>query len=248
MNANKVTLFIPCLVDQVYPEMGLAMCRVLRRLGFELSYNPDHTCCGQPAFNSGQRAEARKVAAGFIKAFQGAELIVSVSGSCTAMVRNYYPVLFEGTEQEEEAKQISGKVLEFSQFLVRAGAVERILGKFEGRIGFHNSCHSLRELRILDEPYQILKRIAGCEIVEPHREPVCCGFGGVFCVKLPSISEAMVKARLDYFASVGAQVIVSNDPGCIMQMRQQVKAEGRVVKILHLAEFLDEAMERGGAG
>lgn len=242
MNYKKVTIFIPCLVDQVYPEVGIAMCRVLSELGFELLYNPNHTCCGQPAFNSGQRKEARAMAAAFIDCFQQAEVVVSVSGSCTAMVRNFYPELFVGTALLEQAKALSGKVLEFSQFLVQSGSFKKIRGAFSGKVGFHNSCHSRRELGIINEPYQLFEQIEGCSVIEPLKDPVCCGFGGVFSVKFPDISEAMARSRLEYFAQNGADIVVTNDPGCLMQMRQQALADGYPLKIVHLVEFIAQAM------
>lgn len=241
---KTLDLFIPCLVDQIYPEIGIAVCDVLEKAGFQLRYNPEHTCCGQPAFNSGQRAEAKHVAAAFIRTFRHAETIVSLSGSCTAMVRHYYPVLFAGTPLEEDAKYIAARIWEFSQLLVYSGAEQFIGGRADGVVALHNSCHSARELRIKEEPYRLLKRVQGCKIVQPAEDQVCCGFGGVFCVKHPAISEAMAKSRLAYFEALGADTVVANDPGCVMQLRREASAEKSGLHILHLAEFLAGAMNR----
>jgi len=241
-NKTKIALFIPCLVDQVYPEIGLAMVKILRHLGYGLSYDSKQTCCGQPAFNAGHRNEARKVAENFIDVFQNAETIVAPSGSCIAMVRNYYPVLFKDHPREEIALKVSKQVLEFSEFLSREDLISRLNGSFTGRVGFHNSCHSYRELGIKEIPFQILKNITGCELIELPGEPVCCGFGGLFSFKFDYLAAAMAKNRINTFLDQKINTIVSNDPGCIMHMRQEVKAEKYPVQILHLAEFLVQAM------
>lgn len=158
-NTSIISLFIPCLVDQVYPEIGIAMAKILNHLGCQLSYNNQQTCCGQPAFNAGHRDEARQVAKTFINAFGDTEVVVGPSGSCTAMVKNYYPSLFQGDKYQEPALLLSKKIFEFSQFIVSHNLTEKISGNFNGRIGFHNSCHSAQELGVKDEPIRILNRI-----------------------------------------------------------------------------------------
>ncbi len=237
-----VTLFIPCLVDQVYPEIGLAMAKILRHFGYELFYDPRQTCCGQPAFNAGHRIEARKVAKQFIDIFQQAETIVAPSGSCVAMIRNYYPVLFKDHHCEKPARQLSKRVFEFSEFLYRENLIPNISGTFSGRVGFHNSCHSYRELGINAEPLNIVKRISGYELVELPGEPVCCGFGGLFSFKFDYVAAAMALNRIDMFRAQNVDTIISNDPGCIMHMRQEIKAEKINMQLLHLTEFLAQSM------
>jgi L-lactate dehydrogenase complex protein LldE len=241
-NKTKIALFIPCLVDQVYPEIGMAMVKILRHLGYGLSYDSKQTCCGQPAFNAGHRNEARKVAENFIDVFKEADTIVAPSGSCVAMVRNYYPVLFKNHSAEKLALKVSKQVLEFSEFLSRESLLSRLHGSFSGRVGFHNSCHSYRELGINEIPAQILKTIVGDELIELTGEPVCCGFGGLFSFKFDYLAANMGKNRITSFLNQNVNVIVSNDPGCIMHMRQEVKAEKYPVRILHLTEFLVQAM------
>ena len=162
---SVITLFIPCLVDQVYPEIGLDMAKVLNHLGYTPFYDRRQTCCGQPAFNAGHRDEARKVAQIFIDVFTKAKCIVSPSGSCTAMVKNYYPTLFKNHQYLNQAQNISKCIFEFSEFLIRENQLEKIKGKYQGRVGFHNSCHSYRELGIVDEPLKILNNIDGIEII-----------------------------------------------------------------------------------
>ena len=246
MAGTSVSLFIPCLVDQVYPEMGLAMAKVLRHLGYVLRYNPAQTCCGQPAWNAGQVPEARRVAAHFLDCFRdAADWIVCPSGSCTGMVRNHYQELFAGAPRHGEAVTASRKVRELSEFLAERGDIPRLAGRLATpvRVAFHNSCHSYRELGIARQPFDILAQLAGCELCQPDGEPVCCGFGGLFYVKFPEVSTGMAKARLRQLLENGAELIVSNDPGCIMNLRQEARSQQLPVRILHLAEFLAEALK-----
>jgi L-lactate dehydrogenase complex protein LldE len=239
---QAISLFIPCLVDQVYPEIGFATVKVLRYFGYELKYDSRQTCCGQPAFNAGHWDEARKVAAHFINVFADDEIIVSPSGSCTGMVRNYYCDLFKNHQLKENAYNVSKKVFEFSEFLENENLIDQISGKYTGRVGFHNSCHSYRELGIKEQPFKIMNQIKGFEWAQPEGEPVCCGFGGLFSFKFYPIAETMAKTRIEMFTNAGADTIVSNDPGCIMHMRQEAKSRGMNIKILHLTEFLVVAM------
>ncbi|MFQ5641894.1 MAG: (Fe-S)-binding protein [bacterium] len=239
---TKISLFIPCLVDQVYPEMGLAMVSVLRKLGYEVTYNKAQTCCGQPAFNAGFPDEARKVARHFLNVFQNEEWVVCPSGSCTAMVRNYYPELFQDAVENTVAKSLKNRVFEFSEFLSSQLEEIKLEGTFSGRVGFHNSCHSFRELRLKYEPLQLMQQINGYELIMPDGEPVCCGFGGLFSFKYAPIAATMAKSRLETFAELDIDTLVSNDPGCIMHLRQEAKERDFDLRILHLAEFLDMAI------
>ncbi len=241
-DTKTISLFVPCLVDQVYPEMGMAMVRILEHLGYSITYNARQTCCGQPAFNAGHLDEARKVARHFIDCFRDDACIVGPSGSCVAMVKNYYDGLFEGQPEHADACAVSTRIFEFSQFLKKEGKIAELCGTHAAKVAFHNSCHSHRELGITDEPFEILARIEGCEVLQPEGDPVCCGFGGLFMVKFPEVSSSMASARLSQLLSKGAQIIVSNDPGCIMNLRQEAKAQKLSVRILHLAEFLEEAI------
>jgi L-lactate dehydrogenase complex protein LldE len=236
--APIVSLFIPCLVDQVYPEIGLAMANVLRRLGVELNYDDAQTCCGQPAFNSGYKKEALHVAEHFVEVFRGAEMIVAPSGSCVAMVRNFYPHLFAGHPKFTEAKALGQRVVEFSEFLVKKLGVVDVNATLVRKAGFHNSCHSFRELRITEEPLKLLQNVRGLEVVVPPGEPVCCGFGGLFSIKFEAIASAMTRSRLETFEQLGVDTVISNDPGCVMQMRQEAKVRETKLEVLHLAEVL----------
>jgi L-lactate dehydrogenase complex protein LldE len=239
----KVSLFIPCLVDQVYPEIGIDTAKILKHLGYPLDYNHQQTCCGQPAFNAGHREEARKVATKFVDVFSSSDVVVSPSGSCTAMVRNYYPTLFDNDPHSEKAVHLGNRVYELSEFLVHEDQVKNIFGDFTGKVGFHNSCHSYHELGIDQFPLSILQMIKGIDIVQPTGETVCCGFGGLFSFKFDEIASTMAKTRIEMFTSLNADTIVTNDPGCLMHMRQEVIDRNYNIKILHLSEFLVQALK-----
>jgi L-lactate dehydrogenase complex protein LldE len=239
---RQVSLFIPCLVDQVYPEIGLSMVKILRHFGYPVVYDQRQTCCGQPAFNAGHWGEARTVAENFIEVFSSAEVIVAPSGSCTAMVRNYYPVLFKRCEQEAAATALGAKVFEFSQFLNKEKLIEKINGSYRGKVGFHNSCHSYRELHIDQEPFAILKQIQGINLLQPPGEPICCGFGGLFSFKYEQIASTMAKSRLQQFIDLGVETLITNDPGCMMHLCQEAKYLQIQMKIIHLATFLENAL------
>lgn len=235
---QSVALFIPCLVDQLYPEIGLSMAQVLRRAGLQVTYDSRQTCCGQPAFNTGYHAEARRVAEHFIEVFRQAQVIVAPSGSCVAMVRNFFPELFAGHRREAEARALGKRVFEFSEFLVKQAGVTKLGARYPRRAVFHNSCHSLRELHVQAEPLALLREVAELQLLELPGEPVCCGFGGLFSLKFAAIANRMADSRLAQFEALGAEAVISNDPGCLMQMRQEARVRGSKLEILHLAEVL----------
>lgn len=239
---STISLFIPCLVEQVYPEIGIAMVKILKHFGYQIKYNDQQTCCGQPAFNAGQWNEARKVAAHFVNVFKNDQIIVGPSGSCVGMVRNYYDELFKNDSMLEPAINVGKNIYEFSEFIEKENLINKISGNFSGNVGFHNSCHSYRELGITEQPFKIMNQIIGFEWTQPQAEPVCCGFGGLFSFKFHQIAETMAKTRLKMFTDIGTDTIVSNDPGCIMHMRQEAKDRKIGIRILHLTEFLADAM------
>lgn len=240
--ADKIRLFIPCLIDQVYPEMGKALVRILRRLGYSLVYDAGQVCCGQPAYNAGHWDEARQVAREWLRHFSGDQTVVCPSGSCTAMVRREYLNLFKDEPGEALAQQVGAQLFEFTEWLVQSGAIERLDAVYEGVVGLHHSCHSYRELGLEQEPLAVLGRIRGLEVRVPPGEPECCGFGGLFSVKFPAVSSAMAWTRLEHFLALGVDTVVINDPGCIMHLRQEVKARNLSLRILHIVELLDVAM------
>jgi L-lactate dehydrogenase complex protein LldE len=234
----KVSLFIPCFIDQFYPQVGISMVRVLERLGCEVDYPEGQTCCGQPAFNSGYWDEARAVAERSLDLFADSEVIVSASGSCGAMMKVFYPQLFKDTPKAFTALKQAPKVHEFSEFLVNVLGARDVGAKFEGTVTFHDGCHGLRELGIKKEPRELLSRVQGLKLVEMNDVETCCGFGGTFAVKYPTISTAMGDVKCANIAATGADYVVSNDSSCLMQIQGLLDREGKKMRCLHLAEIL----------
>ena len=234
----KVSLFIPCFVDLFYPQVGISMVRIFERLGHEVDFPENQTCCGQPAFNAGYWDEARSVAEKSLATFRDAEVVVSASGSCGAMMKVFYPELFANTPQAEAAQSLAAKTFEFSDFLVNRLGVKDVGARFEGRVTFHDGCHGLRELGIKKEPRLLLSQVKGLELVEMGEAETCCGFGGLFAVKFPSISTAMDEVKCASIVETTADYVVSNDSSCLMQIQGMLDRQKRKVRSLHLAEVL----------
>jgi L-lactate dehydrogenase complex protein LldE len=237
---TKVSLFIQCLVDSMFPEVGDAMVKVFNRLGVPLEYPEGQTCCGQPAWNSGYREEARAAAHRFVKVFSGADKIVCPSGSCVHMVRNHYPELFadEDLEFRMHVKEIGNRCYEFSEYLTDVLGVVNFGAKFEGDVTYHDSCHLLRGLGIAEQPRKLLRNVEGLRLIEMHDSDVCCGFGGTFSVNYPQISTAMVDEKIDNIVASGAEYVVGCDVSCLMNIRGRMARRGESVKVLHIAEIL----------
>lgn len=235
----KISLFIPCFVDQLFPRVGIAMVELFERLGHTVEYPEQQTCCGQPAFNSGYCGEAKDVAEKFLDWFADAEVIVVPSGSCASMVKVFYLELFHGTPKYDEAVAIGEKTWEFSSFMVDKLGVTDVGASFDGKATFHDGCHGLRELGIKSEPRKLLENVKGLELVEMGECESCCGFGGTFSVKFPQISTAMAQVKTLSIDETGAEYVVSNDPSCLMQLQGYMDRQGRSVKCLHLAEVLN---------
>ncbi|NUN94366.1 MAG: (Fe-S)-binding protein [Verrucomicrobiae bacterium] len=234
----RIALFIPCFIDQIYPSVGIAVVRVLERLGHEVWYPESQTCCGQPAFNAGHWDQARDVACGFLDAFVGAEVIVAPSGSCTAMARNFYRDLFRGHVREAEATFVASRVWEFGDFLVRKLGVIDVGARFEAKVTWHDACHGLRELGLREGPRQLLGAVRGLSFVEMRPSDECCGFGGAFSAKFPDISVRMGEAKARAIEATGADYVVSGDSSCLMQIAGVLARRGSSAKIIHLAEVL----------
>jgi L-lactate dehydrogenase complex protein LldE len=237
----KASLFVTCLVDQISPEVGESVVKVLRRQGVEVDFPPDQTCCGQPLFNSGFRKDARALARRVIESFGESEYVVVPSGSCAAMMKVYYPDLFrDDPDLGPKAKALSDKVFEFSQFLVRILGVTDVGASFKGKVTYHPSCHLLRELGVESEPEALIQGVAGIDYVKLPEAGDCCGFGGSFSVKYPGISEAMMEDKLQNIADTGAQVVASCDSGCLMHLSGGLSRRGSSVRAVHLAQLLAE--------
>ena len=241
----KVSLFITCLSDSLYPKVGEAMARLLARYGVELHFPRMQTCCGQPAFNSGYWDEAKASAKTLLDALDDSDFVISPSGSCTGMIRHYYPKLFEGDPvMLEKARRMAGKTYEFSQFLVNVLGVADLKAEFPHKVTYHPSCHGARLLGIKDEPMTLLGNVKGLELVPlPHADD-CCGFGGTFAVKMSDISGAMVNEKTEHVLETEAEIVVGSDMGCLMNISGNLSYKGKPVKVMHLAELLYEGVKK----
>ena len=215
------------------------MVNVLERLGHEVDYPESQTCCGQPAFNSGYFKEARNVADHFLRTFADCDLIAVPSGSCTAMVRKFYPELFQDSGRLEEVNRIAERTFEFSELLVDKLGVSDVGAALEGTATYHDGCHGLRELGVKDAPRKLLQHVRGLELIEMDEAESCCGFGGSFAVKFPQISTAMTQVKLGSATQTKAEYLISGDPSCLMQISGYFSRQESPMKCLHLAEVLD---------
>ena len=238
--SKKADLFVTCIVDQLFPEVGVSVVRVLRRLGVEVGFPQGQTCCGQAVYNSGFRREARGMAERTLEEFAESEHVVVPSGSCAAMIRVFYLDLFEDDpEMLAKAEAMSAKVFEFSEFLVGVLEVEDPGVEGSGSAVFHPGCHLLREMEVREAPQSLLRSIVGLEMRELRNAETCCGFGGSFSVKLPHISEGMLEDKVTAVCESGADTLVSCDMSCLMHIGGALRRREPGVKIRHLAQVLD---------
>ena len=235
----KVSLFVTCIVDQVFPQVGIAMAEVLERLGYEIDFPPAQTCCGQPAFNSGYPQEARTVARHFLDVFRDSEYIVVPSGSCTSMITHHYEEIFkDDSKQLEQAHRVAPRVWEFSRFLLEVAKAEDVGARYDGVVTYHDSCHALRELRIKSGPRRLLAKVQGLTLREMDVAEECCGFGGTFSIKFPEVSGAMARTKIESIKKTEASTVVSIDSSCLMQLQGVIDRAGLPIRTLHLAEVL----------
>ncbi|HEX5053951.1 MAG TPA: (Fe-S)-binding protein [Planctomycetota bacterium] len=235
----KVALYVTCVVDQCWPDIGLAAATLLEHAGCTVLFDGEQTCCGQPFCNSGYPASAAPLAKRVIASYErsGAEALVAPSGSCAAQI-HHYPALFAGEPAwRQRAERVAVHTFELSQFLVRRG-MTRAPGRFAGRVGWHDGCHGLRDLGVRDEPRRLLRTVQGLEFVELRAADACCGFGGTFAVKLPELSVAIADHKLDEVDATGIDVLASGDASCLLHLRGRLERRGSKVRALHLAEVL----------
>jgi len=241
----KVALFITCLVDQFFPEVGMSMVSVLRRLGVEVDFPTAQTCCGQPAFNSGFSSEARDLARRFIAIFENSEYIVAPSGSCTSMVRVFYKELFnDDPDWQKRAESLASRTYEFTEFVVNVLGVHDVGASYRGKVSLHQSCHLLRELNVRTEPTRLLNSVKGIDLVSLERSETCCGFGGLFSIKYPQISGSILQEKIESIEKSGADVVVACDVGCLMHIAGGLSRQDIATRTMHIAELL--AMREGG--
>ena len=237
--AVPVSLFFTCLADAFFPRVAFATAAVLERFGAEVRVPLSQTCCGQPAFNSGNRKEARKMARKFLSVFLGEGYIVTPSGSCAAMVKNEYPALFRDEPGMLALATLAGeRIYELSQFLVEVLGVTDPQSSFQGKVTYHDSCHLRRGLGVSEAPRTLLRSIPGVTLVEMEQSDRCCGFGGVFSVKYPHISCRMVDDKIERILATGAPIVTSGDIGCLMNIGGTISRSGYPVRAVHLAEIL----------
>jgi L-lactate dehydrogenase complex protein LldE len=234
----NVQLFIPCFVDQLYPQTAFNTIKVLEKAGCSVSYNPSQTCCGQPAFNAGFWDDAREVCSKFLRDFSASEYIVTPSASCAGFVRNYYAKLFEESPRLIDAKAIGPKIYELSQFLVDVLGQTNFNAKLEGIATYHDSCAGLRECKIKNEPRKLLANVEGLELVELQDVETCCGFGGTFAVKYEPISIGMAEQKVENALATGADYLISTDLSCLMHLQGYISNKKYSLKTMHLADVL----------
>jgi L-lactate dehydrogenase complex protein LldE len=238
--SRNVQLFITCILDTLYPEIGEAIVKVLQHAGTEVQFPPDQTCCGQPAFNAGMRAQAFSIAAHTIQVFEKTEgPIVIPSGSCTAMIRHGYPELFaQEPDWLPRAQALAGRVYEFTEFLVDYLGVTDLGARYPGTLTYHASCHLARDLGIDRQPRALLNAVREAQIVEMQHADVCCGFGGVFSVEHPEISAAMLARKISNIEASQAPLVVACDAGCMTHINGGLQRQGKKQRVIHIAEVL----------
>ena len=251
---RRVGLFVTCLVDLYRPTTGFAAVRLLEAAGCEVEVPPGQTCCGQPAFNSGDAETTRAIARTIIERFEGFDHLVAPSGSCSGMIRCHFPELFaDDAMWRERAERLASRAWELTSFLVDVcgeAAAARAIGSVEAPAGirratYHDSCSGLRELGVREQPRRLLAGVAGLELVEMSDADVCCGFGGTFCVKYPGISGRMVSEKVENIASAGTDAVLAGDLGCLLNIAGRMGREGRPGRVFHVAEVLAGMADRG---
>lgn len=234
----NVQIFIPCFVDQLYPQTGFNMIKVLEKAGCTVSYNSSQTCCGQPAFNAGFWDDAKTVCSKFIRDFSGDDYIVAPSASCVGFVKNYYGRLFDNSSLHHEIASLNKRIFEFSEFMIRILQVEDVGAELKGKATYHDSCTGLREVHIKSEPRKLLSHVKGLELAEMKDVETCCGFGGTFAVKYEPISIGMGEQKVENALATDAEYLISTDLSCLMHLQGYINNKGYSLKTLHLADVL----------
>lgn len=235
----RVGLFVTCLVDLFRPTVGFAAIKLIEAAGCDVAVPASQTCCGQPAYNSGDRRDAQAIARQVVAAFEGFDYVVAPSGSCAATLRHHYPeLLFDDAAWRQRAAAFAGKVHELISFLVDVRGMATVEAAFAGKVTYHDSCSGLRELGIAGEPRLLLASVDGLALAEMEDADVCCGFGGTFCVKYPDISNAIVEKKTANIAATGAGTVLAGDLGCLMNIAGKLQRQNVAVAARHVAEVL----------
>jgi L-lactate dehydrogenase complex protein LldE len=236
---RRVALFVTCLVDLFRPSVGFAAVKLLEEAGCSVEVPPLQVCCGQPGYNSGDRATTQAIATQVIAAFEGYEAVVVPSGSCGGMISHHYPGLFDDDPtMKARAEDLAARSHELMSFLVDVLGVTSVAARYDGAVTYHDSCSGLRELGVKQQPRRLLGSVTGLTLSEMKAPEVCCGFGGTFCVKYPDISNAMVSEKSTDIAASGAGTLLAGDLGCLLNMAGKLQREGSGIKVRHVAEVL----------
>lgn len=239
----RVQLFIPCYVDQLYPQTAFNMVKVLEKACCDVVYNTNQTCCGQPAFNAGFWEEAKSVATKFIRDFDSVDYIVAPSASCVGFVKNYYAGLFENSSQHNTVKDLSKRIFEFTEFLTDVLKIENYGAELNAKATYHDSCSALRECKIKEGPRRLLSKVKGLQLMEMADTETCCGFGGTFAVKFDGISNAMADQKINNALSTGASYIISTDASCLMHLQGIISKKDLPLHTMHIADVLASGWE-----
>ncbi len=234
----KVQLFIPCFMDQLYPEVGMNTVKILEKVGCEVVYNENQTCCGQPAFNAGYMKESKSVCSKFLKDFSGNEIIVAPSGSCVGFIRSNIDSFFGEGLHKEEATQVKNNIYELTEFLLDVKKIDDLGASFEAKATYHDACGALRECGIKEGPRKLLSNVKGLELVEHDECETCCGFGGTFAIKYEPISIGMAQTKVQSALQTEAEYIISTDVSCQMHLEGYIKKQKINLKTLHIADVL----------
>jgi len=245
----RVALFVTCLVDLFRPTVGFAAVKLLEDAGCSVEVPRQQTCCGQPAYNSGDQADTKAIARQVITAFEDYDYTVAPSGSCAGMISHHYPALFsDDPEWSERAQKLAEKTHELVSFLTDVMGVEAVPSKFDGTVTYHDSCSGLRELSIHNQPRRLLASVEGLHLRELPDADVCCGFGGAFCVKYPDISDRMVETKTEQVMETGAETLLAGDLGCLLNMAGKLQRQSTGVRVRHVAEVLAGMTDKPAIG
>lgn len=245
----KVSIFSTCLVDLMFPNVGKAMVEVLERLGCETDFPASQVCCGQPTYNSGYLEDSKSAMKNMMLAFEHSDYVVGPSGSCVAMFHEYPAIFKEDPEWEMKAIALKEKSYEFTQFIVRVLGITDVGARLDGIATYHRSCHMTRLLGEKETPFLLLENVSGLQLKPLKNLDNCCGFGGTFSVKMPEISEQMVDEKSACVIDTGADILISADMGCLMNIGGRLSREGKTIRVMHIAEVLNSVPEsvKGGA-
>ncbi len=235
----RVALFVTCLVDLFRPSVGFAAVKLLEDAGCTVVVPAAQTCCGQPAYNAGDRKDARAIAANVLRSFAGFDYVIAPSGSCAGMIKHHYPRIFAGDPVlESDAIALAGRTWELTSFLVDVLKVAALPARYDGTVAYHDSCSSLREMGVRDQPRVLLSQVAGLTLAEVPNGEVCCGFGGTFAVKYGDISGEIVRKKAGNVVDTGADTLVAGDLGCLFNIAGKLKRDGSTIAVRHVAEIL----------